>query len=405
MAGFQDTFVKRPQFTAKIPTAVLETFSANLPEGFQYIEDHEGVCRIDFGETINLNPSQVKLPDETKKLFPADSDLSMQDILTYAYNSQQELEILPNENKCYEINGKEIPADKMMIAPLCGLQFSDGHLFIKAPPFPPPFELHISGNNFSLPLSIQQIATCSLNELHFESVNNDALKISYIIKSQEAHEMLQLNLTLCKTSSAYNTLAAKEILNAFIAGKGQLGGIALSAHITKNVEPIPDTVIQFWHHIVDLESELDIKFDISQSLTTDDIPLIEGLYYSFVEKKPYRIDIEQKKLSGTGKFDIPNPEIHLNQEILFEYIENMEITLLNVPIKCCSLTAVFNGAISNISTPTDNDSGEFTITLNSSPKKQMYNSIRYYHTYEEAVATLEDPTHFKIFKGARKSSE
>ena len=210
---------------------------------------------------------------------------------------------------------------------------------------------------------------------------------------------------LCKTSSAYNTLAAKEILNAFITGKGQLGGMNLSAHITNKTEPIPDAVIRFWHHIVELESELNIKFDISQSLAADDIPLIEGLYYSFVEKKPYRIDIEQKKLSGTGKFDISNSTIGLNQEILFEYIENMDIMLLNVPIKCYSLNAVFNGTISNISTPTDNDLGEFTITLNASPKKQMYNSIRYYHTYEEAVATLEDHTHFEIFKGARKLSE
>ena len=61
-SSFKDTFIKKPQFTVQTPEAVLRTIGKELPEGFRYVDDHDGFCKLDCDGTMDIVPSNVKLP-------------------------------------------------------------------------------------------------------------------------------------------------------------------------------------------------------------------------------------------------------------------------------------------------------------------------------------------------------
>ena len=47
-SNFKDAFIRKPQFTTQTPESVLDVLSKDLPDGFRYINDHDGFCRIDL---------------------------------------------------------------------------------------------------------------------------------------------------------------------------------------------------------------------------------------------------------------------------------------------------------------------------------------------------------------------
>ena len=62
---FRETFVKKPQFTSRVPDSVLKTVGKNLPDGFRYVEDHNGYCRLDCDGTLDITGFNAVLPKES----------------------------------------------------------------------------------------------------------------------------------------------------------------------------------------------------------------------------------------------------------------------------------------------------------------------------------------------------
>lgn len=149
-SNFKNAFIKKPQFTIQPPAAVLDVLSKDLPEGFRYINDHDGFCRIDCDGVMDFGELRLQIPEDAQPLFAELERVSMKDILAYAQNSQTNIEVLPDVEGYYTVNDKKIKADKFVIAPLNGYQLKNGRLYIMAPPFPDPFPIEVTGNGFPL---------------------------------------------------------------------------------------------------------------------------------------------------------------------------------------------------------------------------------------------------------------
>ena len=65
-SNFKDAFIRKPQFTVKTPDAVLEAISKGLPEGFRYVHDHDGLCRLECDGVLNITPKRYAFPEEAK---------------------------------------------------------------------------------------------------------------------------------------------------------------------------------------------------------------------------------------------------------------------------------------------------------------------------------------------------
>lgn len=401
-SNFKDAFIRKPQFTARTPKAVLDVLSKNLPRGFRYVEDHDGFCRLDCDGVMDFNPICIRFPDEAKPLFDQKEDFTMNDVVSYVYNSQKNLEVVPDQDGCYTVNGQKIEADKFMIAPMKNLQLKNGRMYIIAPPFPKPVPIEVAGNGFSLILMIQRQPMNSITEIKMETVKEAALDVKLSFDPTKDDGM-KISIKMCSFASAFDVLASKEIFNAFIQGKGTLCGMPIKSNGSNQINIVPDEVIQFWHRIVEVEEVMDVKFDVSQEITFDDIKKIEEFYRCFIKKEPFKTYLRDNTLRGIGEFD--RNKIEIGKEILFEYIERIQMELLGATLQYSALVSVFDGSIDEIQEPKDNTSGEFFIRLLPTKGKQMYSSTQYYLEEEAPIVVQEDHNHIQKFQLAKELND
>ena len=404
-SNFKDTFIRKPQFTMKIPDAVLKTIGKELPEGFRYIDDHDGFCRLDCDGVMNIAPANVVLPDEAIPLFKEMGKFTMREVMAYVYNAQKSIELIPDEDGCYLVNGKKIKSSDFVISPLNNTRLEGGRMFVTAPPFPPPFSIKLAGNGYSMTLMVQRQPINSIDKIKIASIDNAALGITYTLALKGERKEIQFNLQTKESGLAADILASKEIFNAFILGTGTLDGKKITPNEDNQEKKVPNEVLRFWHRVVEIEKALHVTFDVSGEITLDDVKIIDQLYRCFVKKEPFKTSIKDCTLRGTGVFtekDFNGKDISTGKEILFEYTEGIAIEVFGVTIQGYALVGIFGCVISEIEVPRDRESGEFFIKLLPAKENQMYSSTQYYTDKEGIEVVRTNQEHVKIFQAAKE---
>lgn len=402
-SNFRDTFIKKPQFTSKIPDAVLKTAGKTLPDGFRYVEDHDGYCRLDCDGSLDISGFHVALPKEAESVFNSDVPYTFRNLLTYSYNTQTIIKLSPDKNGYYTVNGGKIKANDFIVAPLKGIELSNGCLYVKAPTFPGPFPLEIAGNGYALTLMFQRQTINSIEKMHFASVSQSALKVSYILNSAKADGAMQLNIALCPHPSVSDVLSAKEIFNAFSQGNGTLGGMKVCPNESMPYQGIPDEVLQFWHRLYEIENKLNVKFNATNVLIIDDVKNVDKLYRCLVEKRPFITYQREITLNGfVSESDSIQRKCKENQgkEILFEYSEELKITILGLTLTLCSLVDIFDGKLENPTLHSQNGSGNFTVQMLPADGKHMYTSRQIFLDHTDLESVRKDSSHFERFRSA-----
>ena len=401
--NFRDTFIKKPQFTSKIPDAVLKTVGKTLPDGFRYVEDHDGYCRLDCDGSLDISGFHVALPKEAESVFNSDVPYTFRNLLTYSYNTQTIIKLSPDQDGCYTVNGEKIKANDFIIAPLKGTEISNGCLYIKAPAFPAPFPIEIAGNGYALTLMLEQQTINSIDKMRFASVGQSALKISYILDFAKADGTMQFNISLCPYPSVSDVLAAKEIFNAFSQGNGTLGGVKIFPNKDVSYQSIPDETLQFWRHLYEIENILNVKFDASNELTIDDVKNVDKLYRCLVEGKPFISYQKEITLNGfVGENDAMQSKCkeYQGKEILFEYGEEVKIVILGLTLTLWSLVDIFDGKLENSMLHSDNGSGNFSVQMLPADGKRMYISRQIFLDHAGLEGVRNDTSHFERFRSA-----
>ena len=397
-SNFKEAFSDEPKYTTNIPEAVLETLSKDLPAGLNYVEDKDGFCRIDAPDGLHISASKFQFNSEDAELFP-ESDPTFQDVVFFAYNAQKSVEILPMEDGCILINGKKMRIDDFVKAPLkADIRIDKGHLFIIPPPFPPPFQLELSGNGYSTTLLIQRQPINSRKQISFSSIGEGALSLSCKVDTSVPKREMNFSISLKQAGSAYDVMASKEIYNAFVTGNGVLGGAVIRDVEKETNKLIPEEVVRFWHKVVEVERITTSEFDISQELSTETVMIINELYRSLIEKKPYKKLQNKVTINGSGRFVLENKEIFQEgKEVLFEYIEGLEFHVFGSTIRTYALVDVFGGVFAELDIPEDEE-GVVAVTLIPAEGKKMFTATQYYIDEQEIEAVHADRGHIEVFK-------
>ncbi len=399
---FKDAFIRKPQFTVKTPDAVLETISKGLPEGFKYVHDHDGLCRLECDGAFNITPNKYAFPEEARALFAKKQNVTIQDALNYAYNSQTRIELLPDEDDCFIVNGTKIKRSDFIAAPLKALEFTDGHVYIFPPAFPDPFPLELSGNGYSVTVMMQRRPMNSFTEMKFQSVGESVIELTYTINSEPGNAM-QFNIKTNPSNRADEVLASKEIFNAFVLGKGLIAGAKITHSAIETEKVIPEEALAFWHKVVDVEKVLGVTFKVDQEIDMNNIRTIDALFRCLVEKMPYKTYYKDSTLRGVGNFNDLNrsrENTPVGKEILFEYVEDLTVDIFGVKISLCAITDMFDCVVSEIELPAEGTSGEFYIKLISAKGKRMYSSTQYYIDREVMEEVHVDKAHIEVFQKA-----
>lgn len=214
---------------------------------------------------------------------------------------------------------------------------------------------------------------------------------------------MQFNITLSPYPSVSDVLAAKEIFNAFLQGIGTLGGVIITPNEDITFQGIPDKVLQFWHRLYEIENKLNMKFDAANELTIDDVKNVDKLYRCLVEKKPFIAYQKEITLSGfVGESDSIQRKCRENQgrEIIFEYVEELKISILGLTLALRSLVDIFDGKLENPTLHSQNGSGNFTVQMLPADGKRMYTSRQIFLNHTDLERVQKDNSHFERFRSA-----
>lgn len=398
ISSFKDAFIRKPQFSGQTPKAVLDVLSEDLPDGFRYVNDHDGICKIECDGVINFENLCIRLPESARPLFEKIKVVTINDIRRYSQNTQTNIEMLPDKDGCFTINNEKIRADQIFVAPLKPqIKCESGKFYIMAPPLPKPFPIEVAGNGFSLTIMVQQQLINSATEIKIGTIGDSALDINYVFEPK-AKGKLTLNMTTRPSCSATDVLASREIFNAFIDGKGTLCGTLISSNQKNIKDRIPPEVIRLWHDIVELERKMKVEFDARKKLTSKDITRIRELYRCFVEDKPFKVYLNENTVRGIGEFN--HDMITVGKEILFEYGENVQVDILGTNIKYYALTSIFGGAVNEIQKPEKGITGEFFIRVCPVNGKRMYAAKKYFKDASSAENFQEEQKHIDKMQAA-----
>lgn len=400
-SNFKETFVRKPQFRSEPPQSVLDTISRRLPEGFYYVHDHDGYCRIHSDE-FSVSCVHVCLPDKAKPLFP-DGNFSEQEIMDYCYNAQERIEFVPDEDGCFVVNGHKIPLADFVTAPLNGKVLVEGKLFLQPPTFPEPFAVTLSGGDNALDIMVQRQPINSRTAMKFSSVGESPIYITYIIDQCGENIDFNFTISLQPVKSAKDTLRAKLIYNEILSGRGFIAGSPLYLKEKLNDKYVPNDTIEFWKKVVALENYFSVTVDAMTELTVEGIKNIDSLYRCFIEEKPFKEYRNITSLTGQGRFRQEaeqHVENYAGKEILFEFTQDHTIPLLGTPIECCGLLSIFGAAIDHISTPANDKTGNFDIQLKQVPDKRIFIALRYFKSEDDLDAFRSDPDHTSVMRDA-----
>lgn len=404
-SNFKNAFIRRPQFTIKTPDAVLDMISKGLPAGMRYVHDHDGLCRLECEGEFNIVPNKLNLPEDARSIFEKKENVTMEDILAYAYNSQKRIELLPDDEGYYIVNGEKIKKSEFVAAPLKEIEFTEGNIYIVPPSFPKPFPLKLSGNGYSLDVMVQRQPINSMDEIKFASVGDSLMTISYTLNL--TNDTVQFNISTNESNRAKDILVSKEIFNAAVLGNGMINGSPIPFIQENQDKVVAEETLAFWHKVVELEETLSITFNMDQEITIDDIKLIDALHRSFVEKKPFKTYLTDLKLSGIGDFNEANEKARqtpVGKEIMFEFTEEISAELFDVKLKLFSIACIFDCVVSEIKLPENEQTGEFCIKLIPADGKRMFSSKQYYLT-KDMVEKIRSDKHVEEYHDAEELKE
>ncbi len=397
---FKDTFIRKPQFNAEVPDAIIDLLNKEISERFHYMKTSDGMCILSGDKQLNIRITldNIMLPDNAKGLFEKLDEYNMNEILSYSYNSQTPLEIIPDRDGCLNINDERVSIDQLVKDPWGNMELKSGHLFLRPPQFTS-FFIQVEGNGCSMEIEMKRTSVNSLNEIKIESVKKSALRVYCTLNNET--EKMKININTEPTHSVQDVLSSKSIYNAFLSGKGKLCGRVLALQCDNQPELIPDEVLVFWNKLVELEKLLSENFDAMEKLDFDDIILVHKLYRSLIQGKPFRTNLASFSLSGKGEFD-KNESKATEGDCLFEYIESVKVHLLGVDFQLYSLTDIIGGSPCNVNLPDENISGDFSIVFAPINEGKMYASTQYFLKKEQLEEKQNDKSHFDMFLKASR---
>ena len=403
-SNFKDTFIKKPQYTSEPPQAVIASISQELPDGFYYVHDHDGYCRIEAPEGLNIQSGKVHLSDEDRACLP--NNCTMNDVLKYSYNAQREVVLSPNDDGCFIINGEHVRAIDFVKTPMRNMTFIDAQLRVVPAKFPAPFDLEVSSDGYTETLHIKRVPNRSLNVEKYESDGSTVISVWFTIDPTSSTPFtFNITVNMKKAKAVKDAIAAYHIYNAFADGKGYIGGNPLSIKDHTPFEKVPIEVIRLAEKLLQLEEHLDVHFDFSKGVTIADAKTADELYRSIIEKKPFKRFKTFDTLSGKGHFITASKQKeYVNTAIAFEFSGSKHISLLNANFTCRALSCIFNAVIASFSADGDEETGDFVIHLTTAPGEKMYESVQYFMSEDQLDMFRENKDHITVLREATEIS-
>lgn len=343
--SFNNSFKSKTLRQQKIPDVTLKYLSNNLPKGVKYISDESGnlmLTSID-GSDITIGGFNPIITDEMRTVLK--NQYSAEQIAKYAYNTQKSIEMNLKEEGILTVNGEKMSVEKFAYNMFEEFSYINSKFYMIPPKFPEPLELELGCEKYKRKLNFQRVPYASLNESKFKSINEDPLKMEFII-CEESHSVhMTLGFDLKKAITVRDIVETVFIYNAFYDGNGLLMGLPTGKISDKtDGKKFDEKSARFWEKVLEIEEKLNVRFDPPEDdIDFKTICIVEQLYQNLVYKNPTK---EQEIITSITANVSVNGEINLDElvgkELFFQYNTTTAFKLFGKQFSLPAILGIFN---------------------------------------------------------------
>lgn len=344
---FDKVFAEKRQTGLPIPKALVDHLSDQLPKGLRYAV-HEQCLHVVPEDGTVLRISGFHFAPTVEQRACLGDDYSEEDILAFSYNSQQRIPLELNNEGILIVNGESLPMNALIQSPYNPFSFIEGSLYVFPQKFGPPFHLGVGSDKYSRLLLVKRIPHNSIHTQAFESDESSPLLISYQLNTKEKKMTMSISLNLDVAHSIRDYVETIAIYNAFIEGKGYIGGHSFpSKLIGEQVKKYDEDNLSFWEKVMQIESLLGVNFiPPREDVSFDTICEVEQLYQNLINHTPIRDTNKIETISGTWTFERQQSiQESINRSVFFEFEATISLTLFGVSISLPCLLMVFNSKL------------------------------------------------------------
>ncbi|MED3542296.1 abortive infection system toxin AbiGii family protein [Bacillus toyonensis] len=383
-ANFNKALLNNNQKDTKIPKEVLGSLNEKLPNDLVYveIEDRKGVVALtsnsssmEFGGlSFNLN----------NDVFAEFKPSNVKEVLEFLYRTQRKYTISKDANEYITINGNKFKIDEVIKDPFKENEIGKYDITIYPQPFPEPFKLSFEGKGVKKDITFKRQPFADMHKVLFKNIDNETFSISYVLDERDKHLKFNFSLNLENTKTVEETVEALKLYYAFVSGDIKLNGSELNEYAIKEAEKtsVLET-IKFWEKVLELQRRLRVTFIPKSQLEIEDVVLIEKLYRTLIEEKPYKKYINISELTLTGTDDVGKLLGQSGLSMSFHQHDNVKVFGVNLDLY--SIICYFDFKVTDIKSSEINkdDVSKSILLVEPVEGRKTYQSSIHFSTEQE----------------------
>ena len=394
LTSFDKEFKSKDLSKYKIPDVIINLLNSKLPEGLKYKDIGKGICVVDSEKEVGIKVGGLDIEIPTKlKVLRKDKKITFEDIKKYSYNTQTAIRLKPKSNGEIYLNDEKINVNNIICRPLEKENKFINIIEMKPPKFPEPHKITLTTPKGNMEFVMKRKIIDSIDERVIENINNSFLKFKIIIN--EKLEKINIKISTAENIENFSIKEIRDgikIYNEVVDGRSKLGTFLIEGMIS---DKIPDSIISIYDKLFDLENILGKNF-IPKREFGEEINSILKLHRCLVEKKPYRINIDDMELI-TNLTEEKAKEL-LNKEINIEKVEVGEIDILGVNIKIHTIIRSYETFLSKFNKININNE-ELKIYLEG---EKSFVSMMHFLSEDTMLKVKKDSKKNEMLKNAKK---
>ncbi len=348
-SNFKQAFKKDESKNAKIPQAVLDALSEDLPKGLKYVPiDNQQIKAVpEEGNEIRITISslKVKLPDGLKLNSP-------EELQEFLYRTQQKVQ---TDGESIKINGEKKPLSELIKKPFQPQKIIPGKIKyeVEPQPFPEPNPLEVTYEEMGITkvFHVKRQPLADMKKSLFKTIDSDPIEIIFTIDEEDSSVAFNVNMMLSKATSVEEIIKTIELYKGFLNGKVKLADV-IQTPIMNEVDGIDsiDDALRYWEKVSAISKKLQVEFNPQEEIDEKGLILVDQLYKSLIENSPYKMPVTIENFTTTTSEALNKSEFSHGKGMAFQYKNTEIFTLYGVKFNIFSAVALLNCKISNIET-------------------------------------------------------
>ncbi|PHD96624.1 abortive infection system toxin AbiGii family protein [Bacillus toyonensis] len=383
-ANFNKAILNNNQKDTKIPKEVLGSLNDSLPNDLVYVEVEDGKGVVGLTSNSSAMEFGGLSFDLNNDVFAEFKPSNVNEVLEFLYRTQRKYTISKDANEYITINGIKFKIDEVIKDPFKEKEIGKYDITIYPQPFPEPFKLSFEGKGVKKDITFKRQPFADMHKILLKNIDNETFNISCVLDERDKHLKFNFSLNLENTKTVEETIEALNLYYAFVSGDIKLNGAELNKYTIKQAEKtsVLET-IKFWEKVLEIQGKLRVTFIPKSQLEIEDIVLIERLYRTLIEEKPYKEYINISELTLTGTDGVGDLLGHSGLSMSFHHHDNVKV--FGVDLDLYSIISYFDFKVTDIkSSEIDKDGVSKCILLvEPAEGRRTYQSSIHFSTEQE----------------------